>query len=237
MSRIAVVVPLFNESSGITETLDAVNRELVGIPVIFVDDGSTDNTLQVLKPHIDRELHEVLALENNSGYGLACYKGARHAFSRGFEWVIFIDSDLTNPLEDVLGMISAIRENNDLQYVKGDRFSDLKSLRNVEPKRRIFTTVARFVSLPCFRFFVSDPTNGFRAIRRDVFPKTEPSSPDFSSILEELYFVYKMRARCLNFPTNLYARTSTRRKTSFSYTPNQIWNYLRWCLRAFFSLR
>ncbi len=53
MSRIAVVVPLFNESSGITETLDVINRELVGIRVIFVDDGSTDNTLQVLKPHID----------------------------------------------------------------------------------------------------------------------------------------------------------------------------------------
>ena len=58
---ISVVIPFYNESESIHRTLFCIdNQEFPPSEVIFVDSGSTDNTVEIIKTHID--LHNNLSL-------------------------------------------------------------------------------------------------------------------------------------------------------------------------------
>lgn len=114
--RISVVVPLFNEQ----EVLPALHRRLVSVlvtlasdwDIIYVDDGSSDATGQIL-----RHLHVV---EPNTGYvRLSRNFGKEAAMSAGLkvaagDAVVLIDADLQDPPELIPAMVQAWREGADV---------------------------------------------------------------------------------------------------------------------------
>lgn len=87
---ISVIIPTFNRAHFIAEAVESVlNQDVQGyaLEVLVVDDGSTDNTLEVLNAYGDRirYIHQ-----ENSGAGVARNRGMREA--KG-EWIAFLDSD------------------------------------------------------------------------------------------------------------------------------------------------
>jgi glycosyltransferase involved in cell wall biosynthesis len=87
---ISVIIPTFNRSHFITEAVDSVlNQDIQGydIEVLVIDDGSTDNTREVLKKYHDKIRY---IYQNNGGAGVARNRGLEEA--RG-EWITFLDSD------------------------------------------------------------------------------------------------------------------------------------------------
>lgn len=87
---ISVIIPTFNRGQFIKEAVESVLNQDVrdyGLEVLVIDDGSTDNTEEVLKGYEDRirYIHQA-----NSGAGVARNRGIREA--RG-EWISFLDSD------------------------------------------------------------------------------------------------------------------------------------------------
>ena len=103
---ISVVIATYNRASLLPETLDAVlAQRFRDFELIVVDDGSTDETQQVLKPYGDRVRY---FYQENSGPSAARNLGVRHA--RG-EWIAIQDSDdLSAP--DHLESLFAFAENN-----------------------------------------------------------------------------------------------------------------------------
>ena len=109
---LCVVSPCFNEAAGIRAFHAALGRVLDAMPdldhrIILVDDGSTDETLQVLNELASEdERVEVYSLSRNFGHQVALTAGCDVA--RG-EAVILMDSDLQHPPELIPAMVARWR--------------------------------------------------------------------------------------------------------------------------------
>jgi glycosyltransferase involved in cell wall biosynthesis len=230
--RIALVIPVFNEIFGIQDTLDALDFDGQEFEVFFIDDGSTDGSAEYIQRNLKGHRQHLVQIGENRGYGAACNFGAQLVHKLGFSWVIFSDSDLTNPVSDIERMTKIIKSNQNIDFIKGNRFFSAMGLDSIELRRRRYTKVARFISRLLFSNYVSDPSNGFRAIRLDIYIGMNLTCNDFSIIMEELYYLKKRNATPFNMSTILLSRRKGQRESAFLYSRKQIWAYLRWCIRA-----
>jgi undecaprenyl-phosphate 4-deoxy-4-formamido-L-arabinose transferase len=116
LEPVSIVIPVYNESAN----LDALWRRLEPVlngcgrqcEVIFVDDGSADDSLAMLRALASRDDRvRVVELARNFGQHAAILAGFRNV--RG-EVVITLDADLQNPPEEIPRLLAAIDEGNDV---------------------------------------------------------------------------------------------------------------------------
>lgn len=108
--HISVVVPCYNEEAVIREThrrLIAVLEELRvdgGYEVIYVNDGSDDETQEIIRDlQSENEFTRVLLLSRNFGHQIAVTAGLENAAG---ECVVIIDADLQDPPEMIPEMVA-----------------------------------------------------------------------------------------------------------------------------------
>ena len=88
---ISIIVPVYNAAPYLPQCLDSlVNQTYRDIEIICVNDGSTDNSLDILKAYAERDSRILVIHQENQGLSDARNKGLENA--RG-EWVMFVDSD------------------------------------------------------------------------------------------------------------------------------------------------
>ena len=91
MPEISVIIPVYNASSFIAETLDSLTRQTFSdFELICVDDGSTDKTPQILETYAKQDQRIVILRQDNMGPGAARNKGLDSA--RG-NYVCMLDAD------------------------------------------------------------------------------------------------------------------------------------------------
>lgn len=89
--KISVIIPVYNKQDYISDTLQSIeNQTLNNIEVICVDDGSTDNSLNVIKNFNNYSFKLEILKQNNFGAGIARNKGLKIA--KG-EYISFLDAD------------------------------------------------------------------------------------------------------------------------------------------------
>ena len=232
---LATVVPVFNEESGIERSCQAIVSVAERYPgksvVIAVDDGSSDASAAVLDglEHA-MELLVLCKHETNSGYGAALRTGALQAAALGFEYVAFIDSDLTNPPEDLLKIGKLAREGH--TYIKGSRFVAGGGMESVPSWRQALSNGGNAVARRLFGIQLRDITNGFRAVRTDLFLSWPLTERGFPIIMEELDCALQTGVLPVEFPTILTARTEDLRSSAFTYSTKTIYSYLRYPMHA-----
>lgn len=122
--NISVVVPVFNEEKNLPilhkklhEALDLIGHNW---EVIFVDDGSVDNSLRVLETltEEDEKHTKAVVLRRNFGQTAAIAAGIDHALG---EVIVLMDADLQNDPEDIPMLIEKINEGYDV--VSGWRYN------------------------------------------------------------------------------------------------------------------
>ncbi len=116
--QLSVVTPCFNEAQVIRTFYQTLACVLHGIAytheIVFVDDGSTDDTLAILNQIAAEDEHViVLSLTRNFGHQIALTAGMDHA--RG-QSVLVMDSDLQHPPELIPQMIRALESGVDIVY-------------------------------------------------------------------------------------------------------------------------
>lgn len=109
---ISVVVPIFNEEDLIDVLISRLSDSLIKITddfeVVFVDDGSSDNSLQKLIEYQKTDSRfKILVLSRNFGPYSACTAGLNYA--KG-EYVALIDGDLQDPPELIQDMYKKLRD-------------------------------------------------------------------------------------------------------------------------------
>jgi dolichol-phosphate mannosyltransferase len=233
-TRLAVVVPMYNE---IVSAESCVRRILSVIPtlalpteLIVVDDGSRDGTGDLLDD-LQRTVGTFTVVHKpNGGYGSAITAGARAALERTNDYILFMDSDLTNPPEHITRFVPAIMRGIDL--IKGSRFSEGGDMNAVPWRRRIFSISGNFVARALFRMGIPDTTNGFRAIKTHLYLDMPLMERGFPIIHEELYWAKRAGMSVASVPTSLSSRADDQRSSLFLYRPAIIWAYLKYALRA-----
>ena len=227
MKKNAIIIPTYNEGLSISKSIQEISEFLLleghGTVAILIDDGSTDNTYEQVTNLALPNVH-AFKLPSNQGYGGAIRFGFEIAMNHQIKNVVVMDSDLTNPLDEVPRMFKEI-ENADL--VKASRFIEGSDMSNVSKQRKIFSILGNLILRKLFNSEVLDVTNGFRAWRVNSYLGLPRTSPGFSSIVEEFYFAKKSELRIREIPTRLGNRTEAQRKTSASYSMKSIWLYLR----------
>lgn len=115
--NLSLIVPVFNEEQNLPLLFEAITRTLDTLPhtweVIFVDDGSWDGSLQVLRrlAHEDPLHVKVVVLRRNYGQTAAIVAGLDHIEG---EIVILLDADLQNDPADIPLLLEKLYEGYDL---------------------------------------------------------------------------------------------------------------------------
>lgn len=103
---LSIVIPAYNEARRIESSLEAiqgyVRSKNFSVEAIVVDDGSTDNTVEVISRHPEVR---VLRNDRNRGKGFSVRHGVLEA--RG-ELILFTDADLSAPIEEADKLLAAL---------------------------------------------------------------------------------------------------------------------------------
>ena len=116
--EVSIVVPIYNEQENISALVKAVKSVFINLPydykIIFVDDGSTDATLSIIKTMIDYDSTiSYISFSRNFGH--------QAALKAGIDWaagdcVISMDGDLQHPPELIPQMIKKWEAGYDVVY-------------------------------------------------------------------------------------------------------------------------
>ncbi|MEL6329144.1 MAG: glycosyltransferase family 2 protein [Planctomycetota bacterium] len=120
-----VAVPVYNEAATAERVLRRLASlgESLGFGLLVIDDGSSDDTPGIVSG-LRRELgFDLIARENNMGYGRAMRDAFQRAHQRGFEWVITIDCDEQHEPERLPAFLAEIARDR-VDIVSGTRYRE-----------------------------------------------------------------------------------------------------------------
>lgn len=159
---LSVVIPVFNEESNLPPLYDRLKAALdaYGTPheLLFIDDGSIDNSFRVLK-----ELHErdsrvrVVRFARNFGQQMAVAAGLRYA--RG-DVIVLIDADLQTMPEEIPILVDKLAEGYDIVY-------GIRQRRKDPLLRRIGSWCMSHLLYRITGIDIPDSASGFIALNRD----------------------------------------------------------------------
>ncbi len=160
----SIVVPVYKGEHSLKELCYRIDNTFENVEgdyeVILVDDGSPDNTWQIMKSLRTKDQKiKIIRLTRNYGQHNAIMCGFRHAFG---DYVITMDSDLQNPPEEIPKMIQAM-ESSECDMVYG-----LPEKKQHPFMRNIASILNQKILSVVFKRDASQRTSGFRLIRHQV---------------------------------------------------------------------
>jgi dolichyl-phosphate beta-glucosyltransferase len=166
----SVVIPVFNEEHRLQKTANEIfaffAKQSSLVEIIFVDDGSTDNTLSLLRQYANQHACKVISYGENRGKGYAVRQGALAATSN---WVVFFDVDLATPLVEFENLQRFIQPGD--QVVVGSRRLEKSRIEKYESKLRTFLgrgfTKISNILVPN----ITDFTCGFKCFSKEAVQK------------------------------------------------------------------
>lgn len=164
--RTCVIIPVYNESRAITGLIRQIRQ--LGLEVIIIDDGSTDDTAKIA----EASGVKVLRNESNVGKGASLIKGYNFAVARGFDAVISMDGDGQHSCDD-LAVFMRKAEASSCGVIVGNRMTATKQM----PWPRLITN--RFMSHLISKItgqYIPDTQCGFRLIKKDLLQKINLST-------------------------------------------------------------
>ena len=226
--KISVIVPVFNVEDYLNYSLDSIlNQTLEDIEVICVDDGSTDNSLNILKDYAKKDERIKIISKENEGQGTARNVGIDNAQG---EFIAFVDSDDfidKNMFEKLYN--ESVNKNLDLVMCKVSSFDN----ETHEINDNLW-----YYSLKCFNGFKKDVFNNqdtkkfthlisvtpYNKLYRNSFiQKNSIRFPDKYIFEDEVFFynVYLKSKRISLVNENLYYYRTNRAGSTVSNDSNK----------------
>ena len=125
--KVSVIIAAYNSAEFVVETLESVlNQTLEDFEIIIVNDGSTDNTLEILNDYASNYDKITVIDQENSGPAMARNRGLDIA--KG-DFIFFFDADDILELDALEEMYNAaVKRNADLVIAKYDIFNQFKTI-------------------------------------------------------------------------------------------------------------
>ncbi|HWP84985.1 MAG TPA: dolichyl-phosphate beta-glucosyltransferase [Terriglobia bacterium] len=202
---LSVVIPVYNESARIPQTVSQVLAYLRGRPerceLVVVDDGSTDGSADLIAA-ICRDFPDARLLRHERNHGKGC--AVRHGMlaAQG-EYLLFSDADLSAPIEEAARLLEPMPRGYDV--VIGSRALRRDWIQVHQSRRRelagsLFNWWLRLVTGLPFR----DTQCGFKAFRREAARRlfALQTLDGFGFDAEILYLARKFGYRTLEVPVH-----------------------------------
>lgn len=196
---ISIIIPAYNESLRITNTLNKILDFVNGnneydFEIIVVNDGSSDNTNEVVK-----SFEEVILIDNkeNKGKGSVIRQGMLSA--KG-DYLLFSDADLSTPIEELNKLLNSI---NKFDIVIGSRAIQNDLIKEHQPFYReiMGKTFNLFVQLIVVKG-IKDTQCGFKLFKKEVAKKifNIAKIDGFSFDVEIIYLANKFNYKVKEVP-------------------------------------
>ncbi len=168
---VGVVIPCYNEEERLLskEFIDFVDSNL-GYHLCFVNDGSTDKTLEVLNNlKKDRETNiSVYNCEKNGGKAEAVRQGVLHlAKDPQLDYIGYLDADLSTDFRDFDDLVKTI-ETSDFKIVSGSRMSRMGADITKESARKIISKTINLIIRTILGMPFNDTQCGAKIMDKDI---------------------------------------------------------------------
>jgi glycosyltransferase involved in cell wall biosynthesis len=172
--KVVIVIPCYNEEKRIQGVIKRINNLELENKIIVADDGSADNSCQIVK----NNFKDVLLLEHgiNLGKGAALKTGCEAAVKLGADIIVLIDADGQHSPEVIPEMVKKLEKEN-FDIIFGARKMDINKMPAVFYLGNKFLT--RLTNL-LSGASISDSQCGFKAFRASVYDKLIWESSDYS---------------------------------------------------------
>jgi len=214
-----ILIPSFNAE----KTLGAVASECLGagVPVVVVDDGSTDATAGV----VAALSVVVLRHEHNQGKGSALRTGFAWALQQGFEAVITLDADGQHDVSAVSRLYESARENG-IDLLIASRHAQFEKMAGLRAWWNRF-------GVWCMRkrtgFEITDSQSGFRCYSSALLRSVTLVADGYDLEMEVLMKAWKKGFKVASLP--VAARVADGRSTSHFRPVRDTWNICKIFLR------
>ena len=173
MKKLYVIIPVYNEEEAIKGVLDEWLQELkrsnTPFTLCVLNDGSKDNTLNILNEYARRNPEMLIIDKPNSGHGQTCIYGYKLAIKNGADWILHIDSDgQCDP--KYLPIFLKEAETNSAVFGR-------RKTRDDGFKRVIISKFVRIFVFLATWTWVRDSNVPYRLIRSDVMEKIVENVP------------------------------------------------------------
>jgi glycosyltransferase involved in cell wall biosynthesis len=181
-------MPAYNEEAGIVKVVDewyAVIKSIGdGSKLIIFNDGSTDNTLDVLNNIKNKYPDLIIMNKENTGHGPTCTMAYQYAVAEGADWIFQTDSDGQTKSDDFYRFWE---KRNNYDFIIGWR-----TKRKDSSERRFITQILKWTLFVIFKVVVKDANAPFRLMKSDHLCRYLPLIPaDFflSNVLLSVMFM------------------------------------------------
>ncbi len=216
-----IVLPVYNESECIEQCVRGIASHLQKINtktgIVAVDDGSTDDSLQILL-RLQKELPclVVHSHESNGGYGAANRTASKIANELEFEYALVMDADGTQAVEFIDRFLVPMQ--NGVEFIKATRYAKGGRVEGVHWKRVLISRVGNKLAQWLMRVPLTDFTNGFRAIKTKKWNQLETTERGFAMLIEEVYLARCLGVSFAEVPYVLTARQEDSSQSKFTYS-------------------
>lgn len=191
--KILLILPAYNEQENILQTVNKIKEYSNELDYIVINDGSTDNTEQILAQNNINHIK----LVNNLGIGGAVQTGYKYAYENKYDIAIQFDGDGQHDVTFVPKICQPLIDGQADMCI-GTRYLDKSSseFQSTFMRRLGANIISVFIKLMT-RTKITDPTSGFRAANKKVieeFAQNYPTEyPEPESTVSLLVNGYKVK--------------------------------------------
>lgn len=226
--KVSIVIPIYNNEEYLSECLDsAINQTLKDIEIICVNDGSTDNTLNILKEYANKDKRIKIIDKDNSGYGHVMNIGMDMASG---EYLGIIESD-DYVLSDMFRDLYETAKKHDLDFVKsdfyrfyGEKENIIKDYNKIAKEDKNYDTIINSKeNHECFKFIMNTWSGIYKTdfIRKNAIRHNETLGASFQD--NGFWFKSNMYAEKTMYIPRAYYMNRRDNPNSSVYNPEKVY--------------
>lgn len=201
---LVVIVPAFNEEGAIARVVHEIHEHVPGVPVLVIDDASTDSTAALAR----LAGAGVLSVPYHLGLGGCVQAGYKLAHELGYDYVIRVDGDGQHDPRDIPKVFDVLRKSG-CQMVIGSRYLNGDG-KHTSVSRGVAIHFFRLVLRPILGKTVHDPTSGFVGVNREALEVFSRSFPLEYPEIEALVVLQRKHFRFEEVACRMRPRTTGR---------------------------
>jgi glycosyltransferase involved in cell wall biosynthesis len=201
--KLIIQIPCFNEQDQLSLTLSRLPRQVSGFDAVewlVIDDGSTDNTIEVARAH---GVDHIVRLTNHKGLAAAFQAGLDAGLKLGADVIVNTDADNQYEGADVPKLVAPIIR-GEADMVVGDRQVD--QIAHFSPLKKLLQRLGSWVVRQASSTEIPDTASGFRAYNREAALQVQAVSK-FTYTLETIIQAGKLLVAVEHVPVRTNEKT------------------------------
>ena len=167
---LSIIVPIYNEELRLQDFFKKIEiltnhlNNFLFIEIIFVDDGSNDNSINLIKKFKIEKIKKIIIQEKHVGMMNAIFSGIKNASSNN---VMTIEADMPVPIDESIKKFNYFIDNN-FDLLIGSRYL-AKIPKKMPLIRKFISKSYLYLFNNYFKINISDPQIGFKILKKNKF--------------------------------------------------------------------